>query len=103
MNKSELVDAVAEAADVSKAKALKVVDVFIDTVKATLSARENVALVGFGTFSTAHRKERIGRNPRTGEALKIAAANKVKFTAGKKFKDAVQLYEHPGQKPKPSK
>lgn len=103
MNKSELVADVAQRANLTKATAQLVVDAFIDTVKTTLGAREDVALVGFGTFSTAQRKERIGRNPRTGKALKIAAAINAKFTAGKKLKDAVKLNEHPRQKPKPSK
>ncbi|MDM3888530.1 HU family DNA-binding protein [Pseudomonas sp. BCRC 81390] len=101
MNKSELVADVAQRADLSKAMAQKVVDAFIDAVKKSLGARENVALVGFGTFSTAERKARIGRNPRTGNALEIAAAINAKFIAGKKLKEAVKLDEQVGHKAKP--
>ncbi|MFJ4385929.1 HU family DNA-binding protein [Pseudomonas sp. NPDC089408] len=103
MNKSELVDAVAEAADMNKATALKAVDAFIDAVKTSLHARKEVVLVGFGTFTTMAREARMGRNPKTGEPLKIAAAITAKFRAGKNLKDAVRLGGQPGQKPKTRK
>ena len=96
MNKSQLVADVAQRADLSKVMAQKVVDAFIDAVKASLGAREDVILVGFGTFSTAQRKARIGRNPRTGKALKIAAAIKARFSAGKKLKEAVRFDDRAG-------
>lgn len=101
MNKSELVADVAQRADLSKAMAQKVVDAFIDAVKTSLGARENVALVGFGTFSTVERKARIGRDPRTGQALKIGAAINPRFTAGKNLKEAVRLDKQAGQKARP--
>jgi len=103
LNKAELIADVALRADVSQATEKKAVDAFIDAVKASLSVRENVTLVGFGTFKTAERTARVGRNPQTGKALKIAAAINAKFSAGKKLKDAVKLSGQPDQKAKPRK
>jgi len=103
LNKSQLVADVAQRADLSKVMAQKVVDAFIDAVKASLVAREDVTLVGFGTFKTAERTARVGRNPQTGKELKIAAAINAKFSAGKNLKDAVKLSGQPDQRAKSRK
>lgn len=89
MNKSELIDAIAESADISKASAGRALDAFTDAVKQTLKEGGQVALVGFGSFSVKHRAERNGRNPQSGQTIKIAAANVPSFKAGKALKDAV--------------
>lgn len=89
MNKSELIDAVAAAADISKAKAAQAVDGVTAAVTDALSKGDQVTLVGFGTFSVRERAARTGRNPRTGEEIKIAAAKIPAFKAGKALKDAV--------------
>lgn len=89
MNKSELIDAVAAAADISKAKAAQAVDGVTTAVTKALSKGDQVTLVGFGTFSVRERAARTGRNPRTGEEIKIAAAKIPAFKAGKALKDAV--------------
>lgn len=89
MNKSELIDAVAAAADISKVKAALAVDGVTSAVTKALSGGDQVTLVGFGTFSVRDRAARIGRNPRTGEEIKIAAAKIPAFKAGKALKDAV--------------
>ncbi len=89
MNKSELIDAVAAAADISKAKAAQAVDGMTASVTKALSKGDQVTLVGFGTFSVRDRAARTGRNPRTGEEIKIAAAKIPAFKAGKALKDAV--------------
>ena len=89
MNKSELIDAVAAAADISKAKAAQAVDGVTAAVTKALSKGDQVTLVGFGTFSVRKRAARTGRNPRTGEEIKIAAAKITAFKAGKALKDAV--------------
>ncbi|MDT8311986.1 MAG: HU family DNA-binding protein [Methylophaga sp.] len=89
MNKSELIDAVAAAADISKAKAAQAVDGVTSAVTKALSKGDQVTLVGFGTFSVRERAARTGRNPRTGEEIKIAAAKIPAFKAGKALKDAV--------------
>nr|WP_050491845.1 HU family DNA-binding protein [Pseudomonas putida] len=93
LNKSELVADVAQRADLNKATAQKVVDAFIDAIKASLSERKEVALVGFGTFKTEEREARIGRNPQTGEKLQIAAATKAKFVPGKNLRENVNFSE----------
>ncbi len=90
MNKSELVAYVAKNAGLSKAAAEKAVDAFTDAVTRSLKKGDKVALVGFGTFSVAKRKARKGRNPATGESMRIPATKVPKFTAGKKLKDAVR-------------
>jgi len=90
MNKSDLVDAVAGSADMSKAQAAHAVDAVLDGISGALSKGEPVALVGFGTFSVRHRAAREGRNPSTGEAMHIAASNVPGFKAGKALKDAVK-------------
>jgi DNA-binding protein HU-beta len=89
MNKAELIDAVAEAADLSKASATRALDAALDTITGALKAGDQVTLVGFGTFSVRPRAARTGRNPRTGEAIEIKASNNPGFKAGKALKDAV--------------
>lgn len=89
MKKSELVELVAEKAGLTKADANRAIDAFTETVKEALVKGEKVTLVGFGTFSTGERAAREGRNPLTGETLKIAASTSVKFKAGAAFKEAV--------------
>ncbi len=89
MNKAELIDAVAENADISKAAAARAVDTVLESITATLKNGEQVALIGFGTFSVKDRAARTGRNPRTGEPLEIPAAKVPSFKAGKALKDAV--------------
>lgn len=89
MNKSELVEHIAKSADISKAAAARSLDAMIDAVKITLKKNESVTLVGFGTFSVGQRAARSGRNPRTGEVIKIKSAKVPKFKAGKALKDAV--------------
>lgn len=89
MNKSELIDAIAAKSESSKAAAGKMLDAFIETVGAEMAKGEKVVLVGFGTFQTGTRAAREGRNPRTGETLKIAAATVPKFTPGAALKEKV--------------
>ena len=89
MNKTELVDHIAESADLSKVAAARAVDALLTAVTATLKKDGTVTLVGFGTFSVGKRVARTGRNPRTGDAIKIKAAKVPKFRPGKALKDAV--------------
>ncbi len=90
MNKAELIDAIAARVDgVSKAKVGEVLDETLGAIRGTLVKGGQVALVGFGTFSTGKRAARTGRNPRTGATIKIPAAKTVKFSAGKGLKDSV--------------
>lgn len=89
MNKSELIDAVAETADISKAAAGRAVDAMVDTISGALKAGDSVALIGFGTFTVRERAARTGRNPRTGQEIKIDAAKVPAFKPGKALKDAV--------------
>jgi len=89
MNKSELADAVADAANLSKADGARAVDAVIDSVTAALKKGDTVSLVGFGTFQVKARAARAGRNPRTGETIQIKASNVPSFKAGKGLKDAV--------------
>ncbi len=89
MNKSELIDQIAQSADLSKAAAGRALDATIAAVKMALKKGGTVSLVGFGTFYVGKRAARNGRNPRTGAALKIKAAKVPKFRAGKGLKDAV--------------
>ncbi|MBI5050119.1 MAG: HU family DNA-binding protein [Nitrospirae bacterium] len=90
MTKAELIDVVADGAKISKAAAAKAVDSIISGVKKALKKGEKVTLVGFGTFSTVKRKARKGRNPRTGQEIKIPASKAPKFSAGKALKAAVK-------------
>ena len=87
MNKTELIAAVAEKAEISKKDADKALKAFTDTVAQELKNGEKVQLVGFGTFEVSQREAREGRNPRTGETMKIAATKMPKFKAGKALKD----------------
>ncbi len=89
MNKSDLVDAIAKSAEISKAAAARALDATVDAIKKSLKKGDSVSLVGFGTFKVGKRAARNGRNPRTGETIKIKAAKVPKFSAGKGLKDAV--------------
>ena len=89
MNKTELADAVAEAANLSKADGSRAVEAVIDSITNTLRRGDTVSLVGFGTFQVKQRNARQGRNPRTGETIQIAASKVPSFKAGKGLKDAV--------------
>ena len=89
MNKTELIEHIAAKSDISKAAATRALASIIDAVKKTLKKGESVTLVGFGTFSVTKRAARMGRNPRTGVALKIKAAKVPRFKAGKGLKDAL--------------
>jgi len=90
MTKAELIEKMAADADITKAAATKALDSMIETVKKSLKKGDKVTLVGFGTFSVSKRGARKGRNPQTGEEIKIKAAKVPKFTAGKGFKDAIR-------------
>ena len=89
MNKSQLIDKIAAGADISKAAAGRALDALIASVTESLQAGDDVALVGFGTFAVGKRAARTGRNPRTGDAIKIKAAKVPKFRPGKALKDAL--------------
>jgi DNA-binding protein HU-beta len=89
MNKAELIDSVAASANLSKADAGRAVDAIVNAVTAALKKGQQVSVVGFGTFSVKHRSARSGRNPRTGETIRISASNVPGFKAGKALKDAV--------------
>ena len=89
MKKVELVEAVAEKAGLTKTDATKAIDAVLDVIKDALAKGDKVPLVGFGTFGVSKRAAREGRNPRTGETVKIAARNAVTFKAGSALKDAV--------------
>jgi DNA-binding protein HU-beta len=89
MNKQELIAEVAGAAGIAKTSAALAVDGVFDAIKKALANGDDVRLVGFGTFSVTRREATTGRNPRTGEAIQIAASNLPKFKAGKELKDAV--------------
>ena len=87
MNKTELIAAMAEQAELSKKDAEKALKAFVDIIGEELTKGEKVQLVGFGTLEVSERPEREGRNPQTGEAMKIAASKSPKFKAGKALKD----------------
>ena len=89
MNKSDLIERIAESADISKACAGRALDAMLDGIVGALSKGDPVSIAGFGTFAVKHRPARTGRNPRTNEEIEIAAANIPGFKAGKPFKDAV--------------
>ncbi len=89
MNKTELVNAVAEKTGLTKVKAAEAVDGIISAIGDTLKRGEKVSLVGFGTFDVVERPERMGRNPQTGKAIKIPAKKVVRFKAGKKLREMV--------------
>lgn len=89
MNKNDLIASVADSSSLSKADAGRAVDAVFDAIAGSLGGGNEVRLVGFGTFSVAHRKATTGRNPRTGEAIAIKASNIPKFKAGKALKECV--------------
>jgi DNA-binding protein HU-beta len=89
LNKTEMIEAVAKSADISKAAAGRAVEAVIASVRGTLKKGQMVTMVGFGTFYVGKRAARAGRNPRTGVAIKIKAAKVPKFRAGKALKDAL--------------
>ncbi|MGV0953211.1 MAG: HU family DNA-binding protein [Fluviibacter sp.] len=89
MNKAELIEVIAKEAKLSKAAAQAALDATVAAVVKAVTKGDSVSLVGFGSFSSGKRAARTGRNPQTGEAIKIPAAKTVKFSAGKAFKDAV--------------
>ncbi len=89
MNKSDLVDAIAKSADISKLAAGKALEAVVDSIKLALKNGETVSLIGFGTFKVGERAARKGRNPLTGDTIDIKAAKIPKFSAGKGLKDAV--------------
>ncbi len=89
MNKSELVDAVADAADISKASATRALDAMLASIQQSLENAEPVSLVGFGTFLVRERAARTGRNPQTGESIEISASKVPAFKPGKALRDAL--------------
>jgi DNA-binding protein HU-beta len=89
MNKTEIIDHIARSADISKAAAGRALDAAVSAIKTAMKKGSMVTLVGFGTFYVGKRAARTGRNPRTGDAIKIKAARVPKFRAGKALKDAV--------------
>ncbi len=90
MNKAELIAAVADKADISKADAGKAIDSLFEVVGKALKKKDKVSLVGFGTFMVRERAARTGRNPKTGTPLKIKASKTPSFKAGKALKDAIK-------------
>lgn len=90
MTKADLVAKIAEKASLSKADAERALNAFVDAVEATLVNEGKLTLTGFGTFAVEERKERTGRNPRTGQEIKIPSTKVVKFRPGKLLKDAVK-------------
>ena len=89
VNKTELIDAIASAADLPKASAGRALDAVVESITDALTKGDQVALVGFGTFSVKHRSARSGRNPQTGATIEIKASNVPSFKAGKALKDSV--------------
>jgi DNA-binding protein HU-beta len=89
VNKAEMIEHIAEQADISKAAATRALEAMIGGVLTTLKKNESVAIVGFGTFAVTKRLARVGRNPRTGAEIKIKAARVPKFRPGKGLKDAL--------------
>ena len=89
MNKTELIDAIAEEAGLSKADAKKALEAFLASIEKTLKKWDKISLVGFGSWSVSEKPAREGRNPKTGETIKIAAKKVVKFKAGAELSNAV--------------
>lgn len=89
MNKTELIDAMADSADISKAAAGRAFDAAVSAITDALKKGDQVSLIGFGTFKISERAARTGRNPQTGETIQIAASKTPSFKAGKALKDAV--------------
>ncbi|WP_170007481.1 HU family DNA-binding protein [Bacillus fonticola] len=90
MNKTELINAVAESSDISKKEATKAVDAVFDTISKALQEGDKVQLIGFGNFEVRERAARKGRNPQTGDEIEIAASKVPAFKPGKALKDAVK-------------
>ena len=90
MTKADLVDKIAEKSGLTKAAGEKALNAFLDAVKESLLSEGRLSLTGFGTFAVESRKERTGRNPRTGAAIKIPASKVVKFRPGRKLKDTIK-------------
>lgn len=90
MNKAELVEAMSKITGATKTDTEKTLDAFIDVVGKNIKKKDGVKLVGFGTFSVSHRKARVGRNPQTGEEIKIPARKVPVFRPGKELKGSVQ-------------
>jgi len=89
VNKGELIDRVASMTNMSKRQAREVIDATFDTIKKNTKKKGGVQLAGFGSFSVSKRKARMGRNPQTGESIKISASKNVKFKAGKAYKSSL--------------
>jgi DNA-binding protein HU-beta len=89
LNKSELIEAIANDTELSKAAAARALNAVLDIIMKTVAEKQDVQLIGFGSFKSVKRAARIGKNPRTGEAVKIDAANVPKFSAGVAFKASV--------------
>ena len=87
MNKAEIIDKIAEKTQLQKSDVEKVISSFFETVKHSLSEKQSVKLIGFGTFSSNERKARMGRNPQTGEQINIPSCHYPKFKPGKEFKE----------------
>ena len=100
MTKAELVTMVAEKADLTKKDAEKAISALVESISETLAKGEKIQLVGFGTFEVAERAARTGKNPQTGEAIKIPASKAPKFKAGKALKDVVNTPAAPAKKSK---
>ena len=94
MNKQDLIDAIAEAASITKVAAEQALNTFTGTVTETLKTGGKVAIAGFGSFEPSQRSARTGRNPQTGEPIEIAASTVAKFKAGKALKDAINLKDN---------
>ncbi|MEM6317670.1 MAG: HU family DNA-binding protein [Bacteroidota bacterium] len=89
MNKGDLINKVAEDANLTKAQATEAVNCVLNSIESTLKEGDKVAMIGFGTFSVSERPARTGRNPKTGEAIQIAAKNVIKFKPGKELAASV--------------
>ncbi len=89
MNKGQLIEAIANDANLTKAQAQAALDAFVSNVQRSLKGGDKVTLVGFGTFSASTRAERMGRNPQTGQPIRIPARRVAKFSAGKALKEAI--------------
>lgn len=89
MNKGDLINAVAASSNITKAQATDAVNTVFESIEGTLKTGDKASFIGFGTFSISKRQAREGRNPATGQTIKIAASNQVKFKAGKALKDSV--------------
>lgn len=90
MNKTEIINGIADAADISKIAAGRALDAFVNLVSDSLQKQDDVTLIGFGTFTVRERAARNGRNPKTGEVIQIKASKQPVFKAGKALKDALQ-------------